>query len=284
MRFILALFLCAVPLDAQMSGAADTSGKCSPAVTGNNNQFTINCPGMSKEQGQNMLDILNTILAKELDPKKVMTKLDEILKAVDFSGWLVPGAEQTPSQECLSYDPVQHTVGRPTQVKIPNDHIALFIGGEVVVENNFPQTILKVLDKPVLVVDKNDNGQLAVSMDVYDSDPNPRLIARIENNKFRINPNDIFDMKLSPDKSRLEVIDQHGTAALDIQYLNKNAVRIKAILYFPGVSVPLIIGDTEIIWRQRKIYNNCQFNSDKDVPFLNILPKSINVAGGIILE
>jgi hypothetical protein len=64
------------------TGKAETNGPCSPAVTGNKNQFTINCPGISKEQGQKMLDILNKILKDQLDPQKVMMKLDEIQNGI----------------------------------------------------------------------------------------------------------------------------------------------------------------------------------------------------------
>jgi hypothetical protein len=52
-------------------------------VTGNNNQFKIDCKNISKEQGAKMLEILNKILANQLDPDAVMAKLDEILKAVN---------------------------------------------------------------------------------------------------------------------------------------------------------------------------------------------------------
>jgi hypothetical protein len=64
------------------TGKAETSGPCSPAVTGNSNQFRIDCPGISKEQGQMMLDILNKILKDQLDPQKVMMKLDEIQNGI----------------------------------------------------------------------------------------------------------------------------------------------------------------------------------------------------------
>jgi hypothetical protein len=64
------------------TGNAETAGACSPAVTGNKNTFTINC-GIDKKQGQKMLEILNKILANQLDPDAVMAKLDEILKAVN---------------------------------------------------------------------------------------------------------------------------------------------------------------------------------------------------------
>jgi hypothetical protein len=79
------VMLLAMPCWSQTTstGKADTTGPCSPAVTGNNNQFSITCKGIGKEQGHQMLDILNRILANQLDPKAVMAKLDEILKAVN---------------------------------------------------------------------------------------------------------------------------------------------------------------------------------------------------------
>ncbi len=85
MKYGLILFvLLAAPCwgQATTTGTADTKGPCSPAVTGSKNTFTINC-GIDKKQGQKMLDILNKILANQLDPQAVMTKLDEILNAVN---------------------------------------------------------------------------------------------------------------------------------------------------------------------------------------------------------
>jgi hypothetical protein len=80
---ILALFV-AIPCWSQTTttGKAETKGPCSPAVTGSNDTFTINC-GIDKKQGQRMLDILNKILANQLDPEAVMAKLDEILGALN---------------------------------------------------------------------------------------------------------------------------------------------------------------------------------------------------------
>jgi hypothetical protein len=86
MRYgLILLLLFAIPVYSQTvtTRRAETKGPCSPAVTGSGNQFTINCPGISKEQGHKMLEILNKILANQLDPKAVMDKLDEILKAVN---------------------------------------------------------------------------------------------------------------------------------------------------------------------------------------------------------
>lgn len=60
---------------------ATTSGPCSPIASHNSGAITINCPGISKEQGQKMIAILNRILANQLDASTVMEKLDEILAA-----------------------------------------------------------------------------------------------------------------------------------------------------------------------------------------------------------
>jgi hypothetical protein len=80
MRYVLFLMLCVVPLHAQTTGTANTTGPCSPAVTGNNNQFMIKCDGVSKLEGDKILAVMNKILANQLDTATVLKKLDEILK------------------------------------------------------------------------------------------------------------------------------------------------------------------------------------------------------------
>jgi hypothetical protein len=61
---------------------AKTTGQCSPIATNNKGTITINCPGMSEEQSEQILKILNKILAEKLDYNEVMNKLDEILYEV----------------------------------------------------------------------------------------------------------------------------------------------------------------------------------------------------------
>lgn len=101
---VIALLLIAPGLgQTTKTGEAKTSGSCSPAVTGNNNQFTISCQGITSEQGQEFLRILNRILSNELDPKAVMDKLDEIEKEVKkgnngvWSGYDFNGAKRVES-------------------------------------------------------------------------------------------------------------------------------------------------------------------------------------------
>jgi hypothetical protein len=77
---ILSLLL-TVPCWSQTTGKANASGPCSLANTGDKNNLTINC-GIGKQQGKEMLAILNRILKDQLDPNTVMNKLNEISSGV----------------------------------------------------------------------------------------------------------------------------------------------------------------------------------------------------------
>jgi hypothetical protein len=86
MRFTILLLVFSASwssLSGQTSGPATAKGPCSPAVTGNHNVFKIECSGISKEQGDQFLKILNKIASNQLDPNKVMEKLDDIQRGVD---------------------------------------------------------------------------------------------------------------------------------------------------------------------------------------------------------
>jgi hypothetical protein len=63
------------------TGTATTKGACSPANTGNKNTFIITC-GIGRVQGDQMLKILNKILADQIDPNAVMAKLNEIEQGI----------------------------------------------------------------------------------------------------------------------------------------------------------------------------------------------------------
>jgi hypothetical protein len=79
------------------SGKAVTRGACSPAVSGSKNSFVIKC-GIDSTQGKKMLEILNKVLANQIDPSTVMAKLDEISKAV---------SRPAQSQTCIGGNCVQ---------------------------------------------------------------------------------------------------------------------------------------------------------------------------------
>ncbi len=86
MRFCYVLLLAVIPslcfCQGTSTGNAATAGPCSPAVAGNNNTVRIDCK-IDLAQGQKVLDILNKILANQMDLTTVNEKLDEILKNVN---------------------------------------------------------------------------------------------------------------------------------------------------------------------------------------------------------
>ncbi|WP_348262821.1 hypothetical protein P8935_23895 [Telmatobacter sp. DSM 110680] len=78
--FLLLLILCAHGFtQTPSSGSAKTSGKCSPATTGNNNTYYFKYCGGDPEQGKKVVDLLNRILLNQ-DAASTNAKLDEILK------------------------------------------------------------------------------------------------------------------------------------------------------------------------------------------------------------
>jgi hypothetical protein len=58
---------------------AKVNGACNIANVGNNNKMVIQC-GIGRTQAQRMVEILNRVLASQVDPSVVMAKLDEILE------------------------------------------------------------------------------------------------------------------------------------------------------------------------------------------------------------
>ncbi len=72
----------AFPVFGQNStGPVQTNGPCSPAASGNSNVFNINCVGIDKAQGKQIIKIVNKILANQLNNQEVIAKLDELLEA-----------------------------------------------------------------------------------------------------------------------------------------------------------------------------------------------------------
>jgi hypothetical protein len=74
----LVFMLCPLSSWAQPKTEVHSNGVCSPAINGNVNTITVTCTGMSKETAADMVQLLNNILSRQLDPKKVYSQLDSI--------------------------------------------------------------------------------------------------------------------------------------------------------------------------------------------------------------
>jgi len=80
-------------------------------------------------------------------------------------------------------------------------------------------------------MDRNHSGAIAISADIYDADK--KLIARLKNNQFVVNPNKVSSMPLRPDQSTLIILDEQGREVLKARYLNAHAFKITGILTIP---------------------------------------------------
>ncbi|MBA3914638.1 MAG: hypothetical protein H0X25_12495 [Acidobacteriales bacterium] len=64
------------------TGKAETSGNCSPAVTGRNNQFTITCTNIPDKLRTQLFEILNRVAKNQADAETILSKLDGCLSEV----------------------------------------------------------------------------------------------------------------------------------------------------------------------------------------------------------
>ena len=82
------LFSLPVAASAQQSPGSirSTRSTCSSNSTGNNNHVTINCKGVGKEQGDEIVKLINKALARQ-DPTEALQRLnekaDEIIDAIN---------------------------------------------------------------------------------------------------------------------------------------------------------------------------------------------------------
>lgn len=85
MRYILVLLIFAsMPGLCQtvQTGKAETSGFCSPAVSGSNNQFTITCQNIPDKLRAQLVDLLNRVAKNQSDAETILAKLDGCLEGI----------------------------------------------------------------------------------------------------------------------------------------------------------------------------------------------------------
>jgi hypothetical protein len=99
-------------LSQSTTGPATTKGACSPANTGNDNTFVINC-GIDKAQGAELIAIMNKILTNQLNPIEVMAKLDEILRDIHPPRHL-SDATKSELTKCIGKKPGRFSIGSIT--------------------------------------------------------------------------------------------------------------------------------------------------------------------------
>lgn len=111
------------------------------------------------------------------------------------------------------------------------DEVAVFMGDKGFKTAQFPQTVIRIGDDPVISIDRTPDGAVSLSVDVRDR--SRKIIVRIHNNVFEINQNNYLSMKRK-DRSSLVVNDQYGTEVLSARFLNSRSFRLSAKLYSSG--------------------------------------------------
>ncbi len=142
------------------------------------------------------------------------------------NGSLVPASDPTPTNACSD-----------SPVLKQNDYTILF-GSDAAIFRKFPHTVIAVHRTVSLLwftLDKD--GGIEVNADIHS--PDMRLVAKLRNNHFEINPNEIFT-KERPDFSTLRITDSYGNAVLNVRFMNPHTLSVTGVLFYPGVP-PIVI-------------------------------------------
>jgi hypothetical protein len=107
----------------------------------------------------------------------------------------------------------------------------ILIGTAAYKFEHWPATLLTVMGKKRIVLDRDDDGTITITADVYGSDG--KILATVFKNTFNVNRNNIFKLE-RPDDSTLKIVDQWNDEALSVRYMNAKELRFDAKLYYPG--------------------------------------------------
>ncbi len=160
--------------------------------------------------------ILLLLSAWFVDRKREQEMLSE------FEGFLLPMDDPDPVSFC-----------RPTNI----DALKIFVGPNEVYSSKFPFVVLRVYGKDRVVVDRDSDGRIALTVDIFDQQG--KLIVSFEKGHFAVVQTNILDMK-RPNRGTLIVRDQYKNQVLDVRYLNKRSLQISGLLRYPEVgAIPI---------------------------------------------
>jgi hypothetical protein len=162
-------------------------------------------------------------------------------------GWLYPANEILPQNPC----------GVPSK-----DSLIIMLGGITSESNKFPHTVLEVKGEKKIILDRNPNGSLAISLDVLSEDG--RIITKVNKGEFIVNQNNYLSMKRT-DRSSLQILDQYGAEVLSMRYFNPQAIWINAYLRYPGMAPIIMSGGKTVMGHGTTISESCFKNVGTDI-------------------
>jgi hypothetical protein len=156
-------------------------------------------------------------------------------------GTLVPaGDAQPPQNKCVRTH--------------PDAHFFVFFGNSIFVVNRFPTVLVKIDGRSYFSISKLPSGSVTLNVDIVDQEG--KIIASIDGNNFRVNPNNIFDKK-RPDESTLIVYDQFKTIVLSVRLDSSRYMTVSGSLNYKNRFMLLPDGSTVI--GGAKGENNCSY-------------------------
>jgi hypothetical protein len=151
-------------------------------------------------------------------------------KAVELSrleGRLYPANEPAPQNPC--------------QESVKGDDLVVLLGADTVLADRFPVSILNVEGIDRLMLDRQGDGSIAVSLDILRDDGG--VLIKIANGEFVIPESSLY--KQRKDRNTLQVTDPSRTQVLIMRFINARTLLIDAVLRYPGLENPIIFSGSD---------------------------------------
>lgn len=133
----------------------------------------------------------------------------------------------------------------PDATTVANREIVIFLGRFAFSTSEPSFTVLRVYGKDLLTIKRlRWSSKISVSSDVWTQEG--KIAVTIENNQFRVNPNNTLPVK-RPDRHTLVVEDERKNQVLYVRFINPSTVRITGT-FWAGGKYPVIVDDQNIIF------------------------------------
>jgi hypothetical protein len=129
-------------------------------------------------------------------------------------GWVYPGNDKTPFNTCADQS---------------KGEMIVFLGKFAVLVDTFPKDVLIVNGKKSITVDKNPDGSMSISLDIFDD--TGHIITRINKGEFDV-INDVLRRERK-DRHSLRIVSNKGIEVINMKYINKSALWLNMTLNYP---------------------------------------------------
>jgi hypothetical protein len=136
--------------------------------------------------------------------------------------------------------------------KAPPDIFFALLGNSAVFDNNFPFVVLRHGDENIITIERDGDGIL-ISAKFYDKDG--KMVCELVKNELRTNEKSSLFWKSERKAHWLGVFSDEKTAVCEIEFINKNTVRILGDFYAQN-AFPIVIKPDEQIFGKMHFSGN----------------------------